>query len=379
MPASPSTTPTSITQLSPYERAINTFHTSTTSARLRRPPVRAGFTIALPAQRRPRRPWRRRRHPPFTSSPHIPPPSGFTTPALATTTRAGISSTDNGRLLNTINDLLGIPARIQQVFLGDLQNDTFQPYRTGPNSVSLWVQGQRLRQYNFYAQDEWKLARNLTLHYGFRWEINPAPTEAAGRVWVPNRMIDGSQGPVSFVRAKSWFQNNNLGAIAPRLSLAWSPGRSGRTVIRTGYGMAFDTLSSFQVTAAAIRVPGQQYTCSSTIGGATTPGCTPAPDLRLGQGFPTEMATPTLKPSTFLTAPLQTLSNAPAVTVFDQNLKVPTVHQWNLTLQRDIYRGLVLQAGYVGRRGTRLYRSTTSTRSTPPHPAVLPRHAVERQ
>jgi hypothetical protein len=295
---------------------------------------------------------------PFISlSRTIRPPAGFSTPALATASAAGISSTDNGRLLNAINDLLGIPARIQQVFLGDLQNDTFQPYRTGPNSVSLWVQGQRLRQYNFYAQDEWKLARNLTLHYGFRWEINPAPTEAAGRVWVPDRMIDGSQGPVSFVKSDSWFQNNNLGAIAPRLSLAWSPGRSAKTVIRTGYGMAFDTLSSFQVTAAAIRVPGQQYTCSSTIGGATTPGCTPAPDLRLGQGFPTEMATPTLKPSSFLTAPLQTLSNAPAITVFDQNLKVPTVHQWNFTLQRDIYRGLVLQAGYVGRRGTRLYRS----------------------
>ncbi len=295
---------------------------------------------------------------PFISlSRTIRPPAGFATPALATSTAAGISSTDNNRLLNAINDLLGIPARIQQLFLGDLQNDTFLPYRTGPNSVSLWVQGQRLRQYNFYAQDEWKLARNLTLHYGFRWEINPAPTEAAGRVWVPDRMIDGSQGTVSFVKAKSWFQNNNLGAIAPRLSLAWSPGRSARTVIRAGYGMAFDTLSSFQVTATAIRVPGQQYTCSSTLGGATTPGCTPAPDLRLGQGFPTEMATPTLKPSTFLTAPLQTLANAPAVTVFDQNLKVPTVHQWNLTLQRDIYRGLVLQAGYVGRRGTRLYRS----------------------
>lgn len=295
---------------------------------------------------------------PFISlSRTIRPPAGFDTPALATSSKAGIASADNNRLLSAINDLLGIPARIQQVFLGDLQNDTFLPYRTGPNSVSLWVQGQRLKQYNFYAQDEWKVARNLTLNYGLRWEINPAPTEAAGRVWVPDRMIDGRDGPVTFVKRDRWFQNNNLGAIAPRLALAWSPDRSGRTVLRAGYGMAFDTLSSFQVTAAAIRVPGQQYTCSSTLGGGATPGCTPAPDLRLGQGFPQEMAPPTLKPSSFLTPPAQTLSNAPAVTVFDQGLKVPTVHQWNLTLQRDLYRGLVVQAGYVGRRGTRLYRS----------------------
>jgi hypothetical protein len=298
---------------------------------------------------------------PFISlSRTIRPPSGFITPPLASATSAGISSVDSGRLLNSINDLIGIPARIQQLFLGDLQNDTFLPYRSGENAVSLWVQGQRLKQYNFYAQDEFKLARNLTLNYGLRWEINPAPTEAAGRVWVPDRMIDGSQGTVSFVKAKSWFQNNNLGAFAPRLSLAWSPGRSGRTVIRSGYGIAFDTLSSFQVTAVAIRVPGQQYTCSSTLGGTTTPGCTPAPDLRLGAGFPSEMAAPALRPSTFLTPPLQTLGNAPAVTVFDQGLKVPTVHQWNLTLQRDLHRGLVVQAGYVGRRATRLYRSYNS-------------------
>jgi len=295
---------------------------------------------------------------PFISlSRTIRPPSGFATPPLATSTAAGISSADNNRLLNTINDLLGIPARIQQVFLGDLQSDTFLPYRAGEDAVSLWVQGQRLKQYNFYAQDELKLARNLTVHYGLRWEINPAPTESAGRVWVPDRPVDGSKGSVTFVRAKSWFQSNNLDAVAPRVSLAWSPGRSGRSVVRAGYGIAFDTLSSFQVTAVAIRVPGQQYSCSSTVGGATTPGCTPVPNLRLGQDFPTEMAAPTLKPSSFLTPPLQTLSNAPALTVFDQGLQVPTVHQWNLTLQRDIYSGLVVQGAYVGRRGTRLYRS----------------------
>lgn len=295
---------------------------------------------------------------PFISlSRTIRPPAGFDTPALATSSRAGISSADNNRLLNAINDLLGIPARIQQLFLGDLQSDTFLPYRTGPNSVSLWVQGQRLKQYNFYAQDEYKAARNLTVHYGVRWEINPAPTEAAGRVWVPDRMIDGSKGLVSFVPAKTWFQNNNLGAFAPRLSLAWAPGRSGRTVLRTGYGIAFDTLSSFQVTAVALRVPGQQYTCSSTLGGTTTPGCAAAPDVRLGQGFPAEMEAPSLKPSSFLTPPLQSLSNAPAATVFDQGLQVPTVHQWNFTLQHDLHRGLVVQGAYVGRRGTRLYRS----------------------
>jgi hypothetical protein len=170
-------------------------------------------------------------------------------------------------------------------------------------------------------------------------------------------MIDGREGPVTFRPAQRWFQNNNLGAVAPRVGFAWSPSRDGRTAIRAGYGMAFDTLSSFQVTAVAVRVPGQQFTCSSTPGGTTTPGCEVAPDKRLGEGFPTELRPPTVKPSAFLTPPAQTLGNAPAVTVFDQGLQVPTVHQWNLALQREVGSGTLVTAAYVGRRGTRLYRS----------------------
>ncbi len=286
----------------------------------------------------------------------IRPPEGFNTPAVASATAAGINSVDNTRLLGSINDLMGIPARLSQVFLGDLQSDNFLPFRAG-NSVSLWNVGHRLKQYNFYFQDEWKLKRNLTLNIGTRWEVNPAPTEAAGRVYVPDKPIDGSLGPVTFVKANRWFARNNLGALAPRVSLAWSPRGISRTVIRAGYGIAFDTVSSFQVTAVSGRVPGLIYSCAATVGGATTPGCQSVPDRRLGESFPFELTPPTVKPSSFLTLPAQTLTNAPGMTTFDPQLKIPTVHQWNLTAQRELRYGFVAQAGYVARRGTRLFRA----------------------
>ncbi len=290
------------------------------------------------------------------------PPAGLTLPAAATATTAGIASTDLNRLQGTINDLLGIPAGLTQVFLGDVKNDTFLPFRSGPKSVTLWAQGQRAKQYNFFAQDEWKLRRNLTLHYGLRWEVNPPPSEAGGRVYVPNKNIDGSQGPVTFVHADRWFQNFNWGAVAPRVGITWSPDKSSHTVIRTGYGMAFDPLNSFQVTSVATAVPGQTFTCSSSFSGTngalvTTPGCQAVADVRLGAGFINELSPPTGKPSTFLTPPAQVLSNAPAARVFDPNLRLPTVHMWNFTVQHELPAGYVVSAGYVGRRGTRLYRS----------------------
>jgi hypothetical protein len=282
------------------------------------------------------------------------PPQGFNTPAVATASRAGIDSSDSNRLLGTINDVMGIPARLSQVFLGDLENDAFLPFRTG-KSVTLWSVGHRLKQYNFYFQDEWKIKSNLTLNYGLRWEINLAPTEAAGRVYVPDKPIDGSQGPVTFINATSWLDRNNVGALGPRLGIAWSP--VDKMVVRAGYGIAFDTISSFQVTAVSGRIPGLTTSCSATAGGATTPGCTPVPDTRISEGFPLELPPPSVKPSSFLTLPAQTLNNAPAVAAFDPQLEIPTVHQWNLTVQRELPYGFVAQIGYVGRRGTRLFRA----------------------
>ena len=289
------------------------------------------------------------------------PPAGFALPAVATATSAGISATDLNRLQGTINDLLGIPAGLTQVFMGDLRNDTFLPFRSG-SGVTLWAQGQRARQYDFFAQDEWKVRRDLTINYGVRWEVNPPVSEAGDRAYVPDKAIDGSQGPVTFVHSDHWYQSYNWGAIAPRIGLAWSPGNSSKMVVRVGYGMAFDPLNTFQVTSVATSVPGQTFTCNSSFSGAngaltTTPGCQAVKDVRLAAGFQNEMTPPTVKPSTFLTPPSQVLSNSAAVRVFDQNLKLPTVHMWNLTLQRELPGGYVVSLGYVGRRGTRLWRA----------------------
>jgi hypothetical protein len=272
--------------------------------------------------------------------------SGVTTP--------GIAANDSNRLLGTMNDLLGIPSRLSQTFLGDLNSDTFLPFRTG-DTVTLWSMGHRLKQYNIYVQDEWKLRRNFTINAGLRWEINPAPSESHGRVYVPDKSITGSEGPVTFVKTDRWFERNNIGALGPRLGIAWSPWSSG--VIRAGYGIAFDTISSFQVTAVSGRVPGLVGSCSSTLGGATTPGCAAAPDVRLGEGFPNELPVPNIKPSSFLTPAVQIRSNAPEMTVFDPQMKIPTVHQWNFAIAQEIASGTVAQVAYVGRRGTRLFRA----------------------
>lgn len=284
------------------------------------------------------------------------PPTGFTLPGVSTATTPGIAAADLNRLQGMINDLIGIPAQLSHNFIGDLRSNTFLPFQTGEKSVSLWAQGQRTKQYNFFFQDEWRVRRNVSIAYGVRWEVNAPPTEAGNRVYVPNRNIDGSQGPVSFVPAERWYQNFNWGALAPRLGLTWSPGNSNRFVIRTGYSIAFDPINTFQVTSIASAVPGQIYRCTSPVGGTPTAGCPTVPDVLLGQ-FPNQLNPPSAQPTTQLTPPPATINTAPPARIFDPNLKLPTVHMWNFTMQKEFGNGYVASLGYVARRGTRLYRS----------------------
>jgi hypothetical protein len=283
-------------------------------------------------------------------------PPGFVTPAVGSSTKAGIYSGDNSTLLGVINTLTGVPYQLSQNFLGDLNSDTFLPYKTG-NKVTLWAEGHRLKQFNFFFQDEWKIRPNITLNYGLRWEFNLAPTEAGGRVYLPDKPVNGSQGPVTFVHADSWLKTNNLKALAPRLAIAWSPFGNQKTVIRSGYGIYFDPINSFMITAVAGKVPGLTTRCVSTVGGSTTPGCAAAPDVRIAQGFPYELTPPTTKPSSYLTLPAQTYDVAPALTTIDPYLKLPTVHQWNLSIQQELPGGFVAQGAYIGHRGTRLMRT----------------------
>ncbi len=309
----------------------------------------------------------------FSSGIRAPTAFGFVLPTSATTTRAGINGTDNTRLQNYINELAGIPARLSQAFIGNLNEDAFLPFQSN-GVVSLQAIRTDLNQYNFYIQDEWRLRPNLTLNYGARWEINP-PANTPGYTFVPSTPIAGTPGPanpvvnqpgaVTFVSSDKWWERSNWGAIGPRLGLAWSPdykdgflhalfGNSGRSVVRAGYGLAFDPISSFQVTAVAGSVPGLRTSCSATVAGATTNGCTPVPDVRIGDGFPQALNPPAIRPSSFLTPPLQLNTNSPTITTFAPDLKLPTVHQWNLSFQREVPGGFVMQAAYIGRRGLRL-------------------------
>lgn len=292
-----------------------------------------------------------------------------------------IDSSDNTALQNAIVELAGIVAGVDQAFAADLGNDTYPP-------GVLQALGTRARQFNFYVQDEWKIRRNLTMTYGLRYELNLPPTDGVPeRVFVPGRPIDGSLGPVTFVRANSWFDRTNATAFAPRLSFAWTP-RGEKMVIRAGYGIAFDTISTFQITAIGGMVPGSALDCrlrlSDTAQGVQatiTTGCTIPTgfDRRIAQGFPLQLPPPMARPSQSFSPPPAPLGVAPNTGAFDPNLQVPTVHEWNLTIQRELPGSFVAQVGYIGKRGTHLYRAYDLNQIRTDQPGFLESFLIARE
>ncbi len=267
------------------------------------------------------------------------------------------NSTDVNLIQQAADELLGVPYRIQQAFLANFSNDTYG----STNFATVYT---RAHQYDSFVQDEWKLRPNLALNLGVRWEYNPAPFDAKQSL-VPNVFPDGSQGNVTYVKADHWFKNDNIGAVGPRIAVAWSP--DGRTSVRAGYSWLFDTLSTFQVTAMAGKMPGFLQNCLvniTTAGAATvTNGCVVPPELvanpnaRISTGFPVTIPNPTITPSAALSPIAQPATQAPAVGAFDPNIKNPSVHEWDLTIQHEFPKHFVAEIGYVGKRGTHLYRA----------------------
>jgi Carboxypeptidase regulatory-like domain/TonB dependent receptor/TonB-dependent Receptor Plug Domain len=276
----------------------------------------------------------------------------------------GINSTDLSNLNQAIVELAGIPSSLRKSFVADFTGDKYvaTPYATVYS---------RAHQYDSYIQDEWRIRPNITINAGLRWEYNPAPFDAKSTL-VPDKPIDGSQGPVTFVKSDRWFNNNNIGSVAPRFGIAWSPDQ--KTSIRAGYSWLFDTISTFQVTAMAGKVPGFMlgctYSISTSLSTSNSAGCTPAASLtgltnRVSGGFPNDVPAPVAAPSASLAQPIQSRGTAPSVGAFDPNLKNPSVHEWNISIQRELPLHIVAEIGYVGKRGTHLYRAYDANQIDP--------------
>ncbi|MFB3905204.1 MAG: carboxypeptidase regulatory-like domain-containing protein [Acidobacteriota bacterium] len=208
-------------------------------------------------------------------------------------------------------------------------------------SPSLVQDSSQLHTY-YFLQDDWRIHSRLTLNLGLRYESTP-PWVNAGDRWGTFRPGQKSQvvpnAPVGMVfvgdpgipRGLIEADRNNW---APRIGLAWDLFGTGRTSLRAGYGIFYDTIN-----ADVIEPSSQPFRYDFTF---NVPHSLSEP-LKGQIEIPLEV---NLQDPLFVG--IQTL-NYPV-----PDLCTPYVQHLNLNVQHEIVKDMVIQVGYVGKLGHKL-------------------------
>ncbi|MBZ5619473.1 MAG: carboxypeptidase regulatory-like domain-containing protein [Acidobacteriia bacterium] len=240
---------------------------------------------------------------------------------------------DRPNFASSINFLLG---RLGQIDRGFVAQDNQWTKNT-------FLFDTRYPEYEFYAQDTWKLRPNFTVDIGLRYEVRLSPTTPANNIKVPNQTIVAGAAPTNTAQ---WVPGdlfkNQLGNIGPSIGFAWDPFRNGKTAIRSNYRIAYDRINTFLIASQILNnLPGAAFAAINTDFGQNGGRLRNLPDL----------APPTTPPNGLTTpAPFASASNL----VVDPNLKTPRTHQFSFDIQRQVAKNTVLDVAYIGRRAYHL-------------------------
>lgn len=189
--------------------------------------------------------------------------------------------------------------------------------------------------FSAFAQDTWKVSHRLTLTYGLRWELNPAPSEKNGRLAFTAVGLD-DPATIGLAPPNTSYWKTTYNNFAPRVGFAYQlSDRQGKeTLVRGGYGIFYD-LGSADAAAGYGGYPFQTLT------------------ILFNRALPIDLAS--LQPPPFKSNPLEPPYDGP-VLGFDPNLKLPYTHQWNFAVEHSLGSNQTLSASYVAALGRRLLR-----------------------
>jgi hypothetical protein len=288
---------------------------------------------------------------------------GVTTTGAGVVTSAGpnnASSVWNRRNLFTYTDNLQISRGIHQISLGiwlqrlDDNEDTAsrQLGQASFSSLTTFLQskvstfqvvptptelGWRSLMGAWYVQDAIRLRPNLTLQIGLRHEFDTGWNEEAGRA---ANFVVGANGvldTVPRVGDSAFTQNNAKWLLGPRVALAWDPHGDGTTAVHAGFGIHYSLLDAlaFQLNSVPPYNGQISYANQSLFNHIPVPEPFPAPPAQCG----TPGAPP--PPGCTIYAPQGVQANA----------KIPTLEEWNLSIEQKLDRNTSLRLGYVGSFG----------------------------
>ncbi|HEY3927290.1 MAG TPA: TonB-dependent receptor [Candidatus Koribacter sp.] len=184
-----------------------------------------------------------------------------------------------------------------------------------------------------FAQDTWKATSRLTLTYGLRWDINPAPvSDSPGK---PLYSLNGvfNSGPLALAQRPIW--STDYAAFGPRIGAAYQI--TPKTVVRAGFGLFYDLGFGF---GGGSEIGGRFPYSRSTFDFSGAP-----------LDFTTNPNDPVYQPIPFTTKITPGIRGMIAV---NPDLRLPVTYQWNVAVERELGSKQSISATYVGSAGREL-------------------------
>ena len=213
------------------------------------------------------------------------------------------------------------------------------------------------REYHFkyfapYIQDDWKMSSRLTLNAGLRWDYrsdavrDERPHGLAGHDEPARRHVHRRPEPrhagdhrrrqfLPLLRPAATRRTRRSGDFAPRLGFAWLPFSDGRTVVRGGYGVFYDSAEGREIDGSADIYP---YVSRGSY------------PQSIGQLTPLQ-TTDSLFPVFSNPGPVTPAANSFIAVIISENPKDPYVQQWSLGAQRSLTSNTTFELNYVGQQG----------------------------
>jgi hypothetical protein len=189
----------------------------------------------------------------------------------------------------------------------------------------------RTQSLSLYAQDSWRARPNLTLTYGLRWELSPAPSPQGGTVFAAWTNVNNPPA-IALAPPGTPLWSTTYGNFAPRIGLAYKLTPKGDLVFRAGWGIFYD-LGVGTSANVATTFPNSAF--------LSTPSVT-LPVANVSRYLPPISLKPPYSGS--------------LIYAFSPNLTLPRSYQWNVALEKSFSGRQVVSATYVGQAGRDLLR-----------------------
>ena len=218
-------------------------------------------------------------------------------------------------------------------------NSAFAPIGTR------WLNVATYPELDFYFQDNWRLRSNLVLDLGLRVEAKLQPDLKTRETLVPNQLVKLGAPPSNTLRWVPGELYQNQFVFLPSVGFAWDPFKDGKTSIRGNYRIASDRIATFLFGSSIFQsTPGNNTSVSNSAFGQSGGLWRNAAPVIAG-------LVPSGTPNALRQQP--PISNN-SLSVIDPDLQFPQIHQWVLSIQRDLWKNNVLEVNYIGKHAVHL-------------------------